>query len=156
MAFGAQFVGTLNANQEQVFKTLPVANGVTVTKGDFVYMASGRVSSATIAGARLTGVAQSTVIGNSGGTNKVLVDVTRNGLYAVDNDNVGTTFAASHVGQYIDLTGATGAQLADTSTVSTSSNQLLVWEFNPDIIPTLNDSDDSIGVFSIAENAQSI
>lgn len=154
--YGAQFVGTLNANQEQVFKTLPVANGVTVTKGDFVYMTSGRVSSASIAGARLIGVAQSTVTGNSGGTNKVLVDVTRNALYAVDNDNVGTTFAASHVGQYMDLTGATGAQLADTSTVSTSSGQLLVWEYNPDIVPTSIDSDDSVGIFSIAENAQSI
>lgn len=151
--FGARYVGSLNANQEQVFKTLPVANGVTVTIGDFVYLTSGRVSSASPAGIRLLGVAQSTVTGNSGGTNTVLVDVTPNALYAVDNDNVGTTYAASHVGTYFDIIGATGAQFADTSTTSSSSGQLHAFEFNPDSPYTNGDTDNSVGIFSIAESA---
>lgn len=153
--YGARYVGSLNANQEQVFKTLPVANGVTVTANDFVYLTSGRISSASPAGIRLLGVAQSTVVGNSGGTNKVLVDVTPNALYAVDNDNVGTTYAAAHVGTYFDITGATGAQLADTSTTSTTG-QLLAWEFNPDSPYTAGDTDDSVGIFSISESARTI
>ncbi len=150
--FGARYVGSLNANQEQVFKTLPVASGVTVTKGDFVYLTSGRVSSASPAGIRLLGVAQSTATGNSGGTVKVLVDVTPNALFACDNDNVGTTYAAAHVGTYFDIVGATGAQYVDTSTTSTTG-QLHAWEFGPDYIPYLNDTDDSVGIFSIAESA---
>jgi hypothetical protein len=154
--FGARYVGSLNANQEQVFKTLPVANGVTVTAGDFVYLTSGRVSSASPAGIRLLGVAQSTVTGNSGGTNTVLVDVTPSALYAVDNDNVGTTYAASHVGTYFDIVGATGAQLADTSTTSGSSGQLMAWEYSPSSPYTYGDTDHSVGIFSISENARSI
>lgn len=149
---GAKFVGTMNANQEQTFREYAVANGVTVTKGDFVYFASGRITSASIAGVRLLGVAQSTATGNSGGTVKVLVDVTPLALYAVDNDNVGTTFAASHVGTYFDLTGATGAQQVDTSTTSTTG-QLVALEFDPSYYSVGQDSDNSIGIFAIAERA---
>jgi len=152
--FGAQYVGSLNANQEQVFKTLPVANSVTVTAGDFVYLTSGRVTSASIDGKRLVGVAQSTVTGNSGGTNTVLVDVTPNALYAVDNDNVGTTYAASLVGTHFDVTGATGAQLVDTSTTANAATggQLLAVEYAPKSPYTTGDTDFSVGVFAISES----
>lgn len=149
---GARFVGTMNANQEQTFREYAVASGVTVTKGDFVYFASGRITSASIAGVRLLGVVQSTATGNSGGTVKVLVDVTPLALYAVDNDNVGTTFAAAHVGTYFDLTGATGAQQADTSTTSTTG-QLIALEFDPSYYSVGQDSDNSIGIFAMAERA---
>lgn len=150
---GARYVGSMNANQEQVLREYAVANSVTVTKGDFVYFSSGRITSASIAGVRLLGVAQSTVTGNSGGTNKVLVDVTPLGLYLIDNDNVGTTFAASHVGTYFDLIGATGAQQVDTSTTSSSSGQLVAMEFDPSYVSAGADSDNSVGVFCMAERA---
>jgi hypothetical protein len=154
--FGAKYVGSLNANQEQVFKTLPVASGVTVTAGDFVFMTAGRVTSASPAGVRLLGVAQHTVTGNAGGTNKVLVDVTPNALYAVENDNDTETFVAAHVGEYFDIIGATGAQYADTSSSSTTPAQLYCWEFNPDSPYTYGDTDNSIGIFSIAERTYSV
>lgn len=147
-----RFIGSKDANQGVVLETKPVASGVTVTEGDFVYETSGRVSSASIAGARLVGLAQSTITGNSAGTNTVLVNTTPQALFLVDNDNVGTTFAATHVGQYMDLIGATGAQLADTSTVSTTTNQLRVVEYNSEIAQ----GDISQGVFMIAEHANKL
>lgn len=150
---GARFVGTMNANQEQTFREYAVANGVTVTKGDFVFFSSGRITSASPTGVRLLGVVQSTVTGNAAGTNKVLVDVTPQALFAVDNDNVGTTFAATHVGQYFDITGGTGAQQADTSTVSASTGQLVALEFDPSYYSVGQDSDNSVGIFAIAERA---
>ena len=149
----AIYVGSLDGNQEATYLTLPVANSATVTEGDFVYFSSGRVTSASIAGARLIGVAESTVTGNAAGTNKVMVNVTPNARYIVDNDNDSTTFAASHVGTYFDLTGATGAQLVDTSTTGTSG-QLLCLEYNPKIAPY--GSDTSRGLFVIAEHALKI
>jgi hypothetical protein len=91
-----------------------------------------------------------TVTGNAGGTNKMLVIVEPNAKYLVDNDNVGTTFAASHVGTYFDLTGATGAQLVDTSSTSTSGSLLCI-EYNPQIDPVQGDT--SWGLFVIAEHA---
>lgn len=144
----ARFVGTLHGSTNGVAREFIVANGVTVTEGDFVYFASGAVTNASIAGQRLAGVAVSTVVGN--GTRKVKVLVGDKNLYAVDNDNVGTTFAASHVGTCFDLTGATGAQLVDTSTTGTSGSLVCV-EYNPQISPL--ESDTSQGLFMIAESA---
>lgn len=128
-----------------------MASGVTVTAGDFVYWSSGRITSATIAGARLLGVVEETATGNAGGTVKAMVTVEPTAKYLVDNDNVGTTFAATHVGTYFDLTGATGAQLVDTSTTSATTGQLYCLEYNPLIDPVKSDT--SQGVFTIAEHA---
>lgn len=146
-----RFLGTINGNSTGVTMELIVTSGVTVTEGDFVYFASGEVTNATIAGARLIGMALATVTGNAGNTNKVLVQVDPNAKYLVDNDNVGTTFAVTHVGQYFDLIGATGAQLVDTSSVSQTTGQLLCLEYNPQIDPVATDT--SYGVFKIAEHA---
>lgn len=74
-----------------------------------------------------------------------------NGEYLLQNDNVGTTFAASHVGQYFDLTGATGAQLVDTSTASQTTGQLLCLSYNPGIDPV--GSNTAYGTFKVAEHA---
>lgn len=158
----AQYIGNTNGHANAVTKEYPVASGVTVTDGDFVYLTSGRVTSASIAGARLLGVvvgkdsqdlsnhtATLSATGNAGGTVKVLVISERHAKYAVTNDNAGTTFAASHVGQYMDLTGATGAQLADTSTVSATSGQLKVVEYG-------YGGDATVGVFTISEHVDSI
>lgn len=154
--FGAKYVGSLNANQEQVLRTYIVANGVTVTKDDFVYLTAGYISSASPAGVRLLGVAQSTVVGD--GVKTVLVDVTPNALYAIRNDNVGTTYAQAHVGTYFDVIGATGAQMVDTSTtgVASGGGQLLAHEYNPSSPYTAGDTAHAVGVFSISERMFSI
>lgn len=151
MAKYVTFLGNIDGKSNAVTMELPVANGVTVTAGDFVYFSSGRITSATIAGARLIGQVQATAAGNSGGTVKALVVVDPAAKYLVQNDNVGTTFAASHVGQYMDLTGATGAQLADTSTVSATTGALICLEYNPQIDPVKTDT--TYGVFKITEHA---
>lgn len=129
----------------------PVASGVTVTQGDFVYFASGRVTSATVAGARPIGMATSTASGNAGGTVGVDVVIDYDLRYLLQNDNVGTTFAATHVGTYFDLIGATGAQLVDTSTTSATLGTLLCLEYNPQIDPVKTDT--SYGVFVLVNSA---
>jgi hypothetical protein len=151
MAKYITFAGNIDGKSNAVTMELPVASGVTVTAGDFVYFASGRITSATIAGARLVGQVQSTATGNAGGTIKALVIVDPQAKYLVQNDNIGTTFAASHVGQYMDLTGATGVQLADTSTVSQTVGQLICLEYNPQVDPVKTSTD--YGFFKIAEHA---
>ena len=125
-----------------VTKEYPVANGVTVTDGDFVYLTAGRVTSASIDGKTLLGIvhgsnsqdpsnvtASLTTTGDAAGVAKVLVHVDPANKYLVTSDQVGTTLAASDVGQNFDVTGATGAQLLDVSTRSATTNQLEVIQF---------------------------
>lgn len=151
MAVSLRPIGRIDGNTNYATLKLKVANGVTVTEGDAVYFASGRITSASIGGQPLIGVVQETKTGNSGGTVEALVIVDPTMRYIVDNDNVGTTFAASHVGTKFDLIGATGAQLVDTSTTSATTGQLLCLEYNPNI-QNLG-SDVSQGIFVIAEHA---
>lgn len=153
MAVQVQALGRLDGGTNFSCALLPVASGVTVTKGDLVYFASGRITSATIAGARIIGQVLETATGNAGGTVKALVCVDPQMRYLLDNDNAGTTFAASHVGQYFDLIGATGAQLVDTSTASATTGQLLCLDYNPQISPV--ETDTSVGIFKVAEHAAS-
>lgn len=151
------YVGSAVGGANAVTKEYPVANGVTVTDGDFVYLSSGRVTNASIAGATLLGQVAGkqsnrlddhsntlTATGDSAGTVKVLVIVEPNAKYAIKNDNDGTTFAASHVGQCFDLTGTTGAQMVDTSTASTSG-QLQCIGFG-------YEGDDTVGLYIINEH----
>lgn len=146
---GRVLLGRLDGHTNYATLSLPVASGVTVTAGDFVYFASGRITSATVAGARLIGCVLETATGNAGGTVSALVCVDPLMRYLLDNDNVGTTFAASHVGTNFDLIGATGAQLVDTSTTGTSGSLLCI-EYNPQVDPVKTDT--SYGVFVIAEH----
>jgi len=152
-------LGSLIGHTNGVTKRYAVANGATVYVNEFVYLdAAGRVTSASIAGVRLLGqvVAADTenmdrayadnAVGNAGGTVKVLVNIDPEERYLLKNDNVGTTFAVAHQGQYFDLVGNPGSQLVDTSTVTTSG-QLVCLEFNPGIRGT----DATYGIFKIAE-----
>ncbi len=151
MAKYTTLLGNIDGKSNSVTMNLIVGNGVTVTAGDFVYFSSGVITSATIAGARLIGQVQSTATGNAAGTVKALVVVDQAAKYLAKNDNVGTTFASTHVGTYFDLIGATGAQLIDTSTTSATTGQLLCLEYNPQIDPVKSDT--TYGVFKIAEHA---
>lgn len=152
MAAYTRYLGTADGKTNAATLNLPVASGVTVTAGDFVYFSSGRITSATITGdVRLIGQVQSTATGNAGGTVKALVIVEPNAKFLMQNDNIGTTFAASHVGQYFDLTGATGLQQVDTSTVSATTGVVLCLEYNPQIDPVRTSTD--YGVFKIVEHS---
>lgn len=151
MAVNAVPLGRIDGDTNWATLELPVASGVTVTAKDFVYFASGRITSASVAGKPLIGQVQETATGNSAGTVKALVVVDPTMRYIIDNDNDTTTFAATHVGTKFDLIGATGVQLVDTSTTSATTGQLLCLEYNPQIDP--NKTDVSVGVFVIAEHA---
>jgi len=70
----------------------------------------------------------------------------------MDNDNDSIAFAATHVGARFDITGTTGAQLVDTSTVlqdGSDAGQLFCVEYNPDM--NGYEDDTSIGLYEIAE-----
>lgn len=141
--------GRLDGKTNFATRDFPVANGVTVTSGDFVYFTSGRLSSNSIGGALLVGMVLETKTGDSAGTVKAKVCVDPWMTYLLKNDNDTTTFAASHVGTKFDLIGATGAQLVDTSSTGTSG-QLVCVEYNPQIDPVKADT--SYGIFMIQEN----
>lgn len=73
--------------------------------------------------------------------------------FIMDNDNTGTTFAASHIGGRFDGGGATGAQVIDTSTIAQTgtgdTGQFLAIDYNPQGFGY--DSDTSLGIFAVAE-----
>jgi hypothetical protein len=157
MASSNAYVGSAVSPASAITKEYPVANGVTVNDGDFVYTTSGRVTNASIPGVTLLGMVVGqrsdrpdvhtetySATGDSAGTVKVLVIVEPNAKYALVNDNIGTTFAASHVGTCFDLIGAAGAQLVDTSTTGTTG-QLECIKFG-------YDGDNTKGLFIINEH----
>ena len=149
MAVKAQMLGRVDGNTNFAVQEFIVTSGVTITKGDFVYFASGEITNASVATQKLLGMALETAVGVADNSVKCKVCVDPTMRYLVDNDNDTTTFAATHVGTYFDLTGATGAQLVDTNTTSTTG-QLLCLEYNPQVDPVRADT--SVGTFLIAEH----
>lgn len=147
---GRVLLGRVDGKVNYATHSFAPASGVTVTAGDFVYQdASGRITNASVAGARLVGMALETVTGNAGGTNVALICIDPYMRYLLKNDNDSATFSASSVLRNFDLIGATGAQLVDTSSAGTSG-QLLCLEYNPVIDPVKSDT--TYGVFTIAEH----
>lgn len=147
---GRVMLGRVDGDVSYATYTFPITSGVTVTAGDFVYQdAAGRITNSSIGGARIVGMVLETATGNAGGTVTALTCVDPLMRYLLKNDNIGTTFAATHVLTNFDLIGATGAQLVDTSTTGTSG-QLLCLEYNPQIDPVKSDT--TYGVFTVAEN----
>lgn len=160
MAVTAQLVGNIAGKINGVTKEFAVTSGHTVYDREFVYLdANGRVTSNSIAGVRLLGSVvggdtqsldraySGSATGNAGGTVKVLVNIDKDALYLLKNDNDTNTFAAEDVGEYFDLIGNAGSQLVDTSTASTTG-QLICVGYNPAIRGT----DSTYGLFRIAEN----
>lgn len=145
-------LGDIQGGFNSATYSFPVKSTVTVTAGDFVYFdGSGRITSATIAQARPIGMVLETATGNAGGTVKALVAVDPDNRYLLKNDNLVTTFAATHVGTYFDLIGATGAQLVDTSSTSATLGQVICLEYNPQIDPVAADT--TYGVFALVMSA---
>lgn len=147
----ARALGRIDGNTNYATYEFIVDSGQTVTAGDFVYFdgTNGAITASSIGGQQLVGVTTQTVAGDGTLKARVIVDPTMR--YIVDNDNVGATFAATHVGTRFNLTGATGSQLVDTNTTDANSGQLLCLEYNPQIDPFKSDT--SQGVFIIAEHA---
>lgn len=112
-----------------------VTNSSTVTDGDFVEFASGRVA-ATDGSGKLYGVVLGgpandlvsrnyramTTTGDSAGTKKVLVALVEDQLYEL---KVSATLAADAEGSYYNLTGSTGAQTINNATKSSTVGQFL-------------------------------
>lgn len=140
-------LGRVDGNTNYATYRFAVASGVTVTAGDFVYQdASGRITNASIGGARIVGFAEETAVGNAGGTVSALVCIDPYMRYLLKTTG---TFTAASVLRNFDLTGATGAQLVDGSTAATNA-QMLCLEYNPTIDPVATDT--TYGVFTVAEH----
>jgi hypothetical protein len=124
----SEWIGTAtNATASGTTKEYPVANGVTVTSGDFVYLSGGYVTNATIAGATILGLVQGgesndpsqfansnggpiAATGNAAGTVTVLVIVDPSSKFIIPVS--GGTLSQANLGGRYNLTGATGAQTA--------------------------------------------
>jgi len=149
MAVQSQLLGRADGNTNYSTQPIAVASGVTVTKGDFVYFASGFLSSASVLGKKLIGMALETATGNAAGTVKALVCVDPTMRYLIDGDEIGQALGTSLRGTYFDIDGATGAQLIDTSSTTTAA-QFLLLENNPQVDPVRTDT--SVGTYVIAEH----
>ena len=149
MALENRALGRIDGHTNYATREFIVANGVTINENDFVYFdGDGEITNATIGTSRLIGQALQTVVGDD--ILKCLVCVDDQMLYLIDNDNDGTTFGAEHVGDYFVLTGATNAQLVDTSSTSNTLGQLLCLEYNPQVDPVKGDT--SWGVYKIVNS----
>jgi hypothetical protein len=144
-----QLLGRADGNTNFSTQSFVVTSGVTINKNDFVYLSSGKLTNASVDGQKFIGVALETQVGVAAGTIKCLVCVDPTMRYLVKNDNIGTTFAATHVGTYFDVTGATNAQLVDTSTTGTTGTLFCI-EYNPQVDPVR--ADITYGTFVIAEH----
>lgn len=164
----AEYIGCEDGGSNSATREVAVASGVTVTSGDFVTLASGRATSASIAKKRLLGVvlggdtrkiARSqrvantgvkTATGNAGGTVKVLVNEEPSAKYLLKFAS--GTASASDEGKYFNLEGATGSQLV-TNTAVADLGQLVLVKANPGIRGT----DNTYGIFRVADSyAQSV
>jgi hypothetical protein len=147
MASKAIVVGTRDGNNVLIKKE--VAGG-TVKAGDLVTAKTNGKYQVAAAGAPIAGVAINDAVDTG-----VLNIQTGIGLrILMQNDNVGTTFAATHKNAFFDITGGSTAQLVDTSTVlqagdGTDSGQLKCVEYNPQGYGY--DSDTTMGLFEVNE-----
>lgn len=103
--------------------------GGTFAASDFVkFDGSGEIVVATAAAAYL-GVALEAGTTSTTGNQ---VNVTPFLQVIMTNDNDGTTFAAAHVGEYVDFTGATQLMQIDTSTTNvTTEAGFICLEYDP-------------------------
>lgn len=142
---GFKFVGA-----EGEVETLQLVAGGTIAAGDLVELKTNGTVQVATTGTPILGYALNAAV--ISGTVYVVKGTRMRGLMA--NDNLGTTFASTHVGGRFDMIGATGAQLVDTSTVlqtgaDTDAGQLLCRAYNPQGYGF--DADTTVGLFEIIE-----
>lgn len=141
---GARVIKSLSG-QDRVHMEFNAAG--TFAKNDFVIFdgSTGELVVAT-AGNSILGVSNEAATSTS--TN-VQVDITPMMVVLMDNDNTSETFAATHVGEWGNFTGGTGAMVVDSDTLSSTKAQLQCLVYNPQGYGY--DSDTSIGLFFVAE-----
>ena len=128
-----------------------LANGA-IAKNDFVTLKTDGQIEATATGNPIFGIAINSA---TTANDKVLVQRAYKGMRVlIDCDQVGTTLADTSKGGRVDITGSTGAQVVDSSTVlkvgdGTDTGQLLIVDMNPQGYGF--DSDTSIALCEIAE-----
>lgn len=145
--YNPRIVGSTNE-----FDTIKLAAAEAVAVNDFVTIVGDGKAECTDAGDPIFGIALEAATAED--QIITVVRVVPGMKVRMDNDNTGTTFAATHVGARFDITGATGAMLVDTSTVAQvggggETGQLFCVEYNPQGFGV--DSDTSQGIFEIAE-----
>lgn len=127
-------LGSVFGHFNGVTEDFIVNNGATVTNGDFLsFNGSGVVIPSTTG--RIIGTAQSTVVGD--GTKTVKVLIAPYTKYLVQSD---AALTAASIGNYFNLTGATGAQKLDHTVNSSTNGQLLLLQINPAIDPVRTDT----------------
>ena len=118
-----QMLGRIDGHTNYASKTYVVGSGVTINAGDFVYLASGVATNASVNGARLLGMAEgpsvpltgptgAPVAGTSTGTVVVNVCIDPMMRYLIKSTTALaiTNGTNADIGQYFEITGATGAQ----------------------------------------------
>jgi len=141
---GAKVIKSLSG-QDRIHMEFNAAG--TFAAQDFVIFdgSTGEVVVGT-AGNSILGVAREAATSASTG---VQVDITPNMVVLMDNDNDTETFAVTHVGEWGDFIGGTGAMVVNSNTLSSTKAQLQCLAFNPKGYGF--DSDTSIGLFYVAE-----
>lgn len=142
--YGVKPIGSL-AGLDRIHMEFNAAG--TFAASDFVKFdgSTGELVVAT-AGASILGVAREAATNAS---TAVSVDITPFMVVLMDNDNDTETFAATHVGEWGDFIGGTGAMLVDSNTLSSTKAQLQCLAYNPQGYGF--DSDTSIGKFIVIE-----
>lgn len=145
--YGVDFKGSV-LGVSPVYKGGFVGNATAAAR-DFANLESGKLELCS-AGDEITGILMMAMTNTS---TDVMLNITPGMIVVMDNDNVGTTFAVTHVGARFDITGATGAMLVDTSTASATagslSGQLACEAYSPNDVGY--DGDASIGRFRVIE-----
>lgn len=158
----ADYMGREDGGSNSATREVAVASGATVTSGDFVTLAGGRVTAASIAKKRILGVVLGgdtvnigrskrlantgvkTATGNVDGTVKVIVNQEPSARYLLKMASGNA--AKADEGKYFNLEGATGAQLV-TNTADPALGQLILIK----AAPLIRGTDATYGVFRVAD-----
>lgn len=134
------------------YEFMDVTAGAAIAKNDFVVLKTDGQAEPVASGAPIYGIALNAA--SEAGDSIRVARAFKGMVVMIDADQVGTTLTSAHVGGRVDITGATGAQLVDSSTVAqvgdgTDTGELLIKEVNPQGYGF--DSDASILLCEIAE-----